>query len=95
MTGNKHFTVLEVAAGHGEVPKLAGEQLARKGITLDVLCLDRVHSHLRNGDGRCAVVADALALPFQDSSFDLVSCSLFAHHLEPEQLARFAAEACA
>ena len=93
VTGKKHFSVLEVAAGHGEVPKLVGEQLAGKGITLDVLCLDRVRSHLRNGNGRCAVVADALALPFRDASFDLVSCSLFAHHLEPEQLARFAAEA--
>jgi len=93
VTGQKHFSVLEVAAGHGEVPRLVGQQLSRKGITLDILCLDRVHSHLRNGNGRCAVVADALALPFQDASFDLVSCSLFAHHLEPEQLARFAAEA--
>ena len=93
VTGKKHFSVLEVAAGHGEVPKLVGEQLAGKGITLDALGLDRVRSHLRNGNGRCAVVADALALPFRDASFDLVSCSLFAHHLEPEQLARFAAEA--
>jgi len=39
------------------------------------------------------VVADALALPFQDNSFDLVSCSLFAHHLEPDELARFTNEA--
>jgi ubiquinone/menaquinone biosynthesis C-methylase UbiE len=38
-------------------------------------------------------VADALALPFADRSFDLVSCSLFAHHLEPTELARFAGEA--
>ena len=39
------------------------------------------------------MVADALALPFRDSSFDLVSCSLFAHHLEPDELARFTHEA--
>ena len=32
------------------------------------------------------MVADALALPFEDGSFDLVSCSLFAHHLDPQQL---------
>jgi hypothetical protein len=102
-TGRKHFSVLEAASGFGEVPKAVGEQLRRKGITLDVLCLDRVRSHLRNGNGNgsgsshgesgCAVVADALALPFPDSSFDLVSCSLFAHHLEPAALARFSAEA--
>ena len=31
--------------------------------------------------------------PSADYSFDLVSCSLFAHHLEPTDLARFAIEA--
>ncbi len=93
ITGKKHFSLLEVASGFGEVPKAAGEQLKHQGITLDVLCLDRLHSHLRNGNGSCAVVADALALPFPDGAFDLVSCSLFAHHLEPADLAHFAAEA--
>ena len=87
----QHFSVLEVAAGFGEVPKAAGAQLARQGITLDVTHLDRVPSHLLPGNR--TVVADALALPFPDSSFDLVSSSLFAHHLEPAELARFAAEA--
>ena len=91
-TGSTHFSLLEVAAGFGEVPKAAGEQLRRKGITLDVLCLDRVRSHLRKGNGS-AVVADALALPFPDNSFDLVGCSLFAHHLEPADLAQFVNEA--
>src|SRR5579863_2107799 len=90
-TGRKRFSVLEVAAGFGEVPKIAAQQLARKGITIDVTHLDRVHSHLRPGNH--SVVADALALPFPDSTFDLVSCSLFAHHLEPAELARFGAEA--
>jgi ubiquinone/menaquinone biosynthesis C-methylase UbiE len=91
-TGQKHFSMLEVAAGFGEVPRAAAEQLARKGITLDVLCLDRVRSHLRKSEG-CAVVADALALPFRDGSFDLVSCSLFAHHLQPSELHQFGEEA--
>jgi len=91
VTGHKHFSVLEVAAGFGEVPKVAGQQLAREGVTLDVTLLDRVPSHLLPGNR--AVVADALALPFPDSSFDLVSSSLFAHHLEPAELAHFATEA--
>ena len=90
-TGRKHFSVLEVAAGFGEVSKLAGRQLASKGITLDVTDLDRVGTHLLRGNR--AVVADALALPFQDNTFDVVSCSLFAHHLEPDELARFTHEA--
>ena len=41
-TGVKRFSVLEVAAGFGEVSKIAGRQLERKGITLDVTDLDRV-----------------------------------------------------
>jgi SAM-dependent methyltransferase len=90
-TGKKHFSVLEVAAGFGEVPRLAAQQLARQGITLEVTHLDRAASHLLPGNR--TVVADALALPFPDSSFDLVSSTLFAHHLEPDELARFAAEA--
>lgn len=90
-TGKKRFSLLEVAAGFGEVPKVASEQLARKGIALEVTLLDRVHSHLLLGNR--SVVADALALPFPDGSFDLVSSSLFAHHLEPAELTRFVSEA--
>lgn len=90
-TGQKHFSVLEVAAGFGEVPRAAASQLESKGITLDIIDLDRLCSHLRRGHR--AVVADALALPFGDASFDLVSCSLFAHHLDPSELPRFVKEA--
>jgi len=39
------------------------------------------------------VVGDALALPFQNDTFDVVSCSLFLHHLEPAEIDRFAREA--
>ena len=39
-----------------------------------------------------ALVADALDLPFPDSVFDLISCSLFVHHLSPDQVTTFARE---
>src|SRR5579863_3807309 len=90
-TGRKHLSLLEVAAGFGEVPRAAGRQLAHKGITLDVTDLDRVPTHLQRSHR--ALVADALALPFRDGSFDVVNCSLFAHHLQPAELAQFASEA--
>jgi ubiquinone/menaquinone biosynthesis C-methylase UbiE len=90
-TGQKKLSVLEVAAGFGEVPKVAARQLESRGITIDVTLLDRLHSHLLPGNS--SVVADALTLPFPDAAFDLLSCSLFAHHLEPAELARFANEA--
>jgi ubiquinone/menaquinone biosynthesis C-methylase UbiE len=91
-TGQKRFSFLEVAAGHGEVPRSAADELRAKGIKLDITDLDRVSTHLQRNHR--ALVADALALPFRDGSFDVVSCTLFAHHLEPPQLARFGEEAC-
>jgi ubiquinone/menaquinone biosynthesis C-methylase UbiE len=90
-TRKKKFSVLEVAAGFGEVPRLAAEQLAGQGIHLDLRFLDVKRSHLLPGDH--SVVANALALPFPDNSFDLLNCSLFAHHLQPDEVARFAREA--
>ena len=90
-TGKKRLSLLEVASGFGEVPRAAGQQLAPQGITLDVTDLDRLPTHLDRGHR--ALVADALALPFSAGSFDLVTCSLFAHHLQPPELSKFADEA--
>jgi ubiquinone/menaquinone biosynthesis C-methylase UbiE len=92
-----HFSLLEVASGLGEVPRTVGKNLEDHGITLDITLLDVARSHLphipagattHRGKNR-GVVGDALSLPFEDDSFDLVSCSLFAHHLNPARLARF------
>lgn len=96
VSASKHFSLLEVAAGSGEVPELVRQKLARRGIQVDVTLLDRARSHLPctpNHTGRnSGVVADALALPFADGAFDLISCSLFAHHLDEQQLAQFMRE---
>jgi ubiquinone/menaquinone biosynthesis C-methylase UbiE len=89
-TADRRFSILEVAAGFGEVPRVAAEELARRQIRLDVTLVDIKRSHLQTGDH--SVVADALALPFPDNSFDLVSCGLFAHHLPPDQVVRFVRE---
>jgi len=88
------LSLLEVAAGAGAVPEEARAGLRRSGIRVDVTLLDRAPSHLGNGsgDGGRAVAGDALALPFKDGSFDLVSCCLFAHHLAPLELVQFVNE---
>jgi ubiquinone/menaquinone biosynthesis C-methylase UbiE len=97
--GMKQFSMLEVAAGSGEVPELVQRSLALRGIKLDVTLLDRAQSHLppnHAGENRrrenYGVVADAFALPFADGAVDLVSCCLFAHHLDAQQLALFVRE---
>ena len=106
-SGTSSFSLLEVASGRGYLPLLVRDRVAQRGISLAVTLLDRAYSHLvphshlvRNAstDGSRerdtpAITADALALPFCDEAFDLVSCNLFAHHLSPQQLAVFASEA--
>jgi ubiquinone/menaquinone biosynthesis C-methylase UbiE len=89
--GLSTVSLLEVAAGSGDVLKQVRERLLTRGIDVHFTLLDRAESHLRNGTN--AVVADALALPFQDSSFDIVSCNLFVHHLSPSEFVQFVNEA--
>jgi SAM-dependent methyltransferase len=93
--GARSLSLLEVAAGAGYVPHAASAHMRKSGVRLQVTLLDRSHSHLKNGSGNgsSAVAGDALALPFADGSFDLVSSCLFAHHLEPRELVQFVNEA--
>ncbi len=85
------ISLLEVASGSGEVPKAVARNVTADGIDLQVTFFDRVRSHL-NGASR-AVVGDALALPFETGSFDVVSSNLFAHHLMPEAVRHYVTEA--
>src|SRR5581483_9002598 len=91
-TNAKQLSLLDVASASGDIPHEIQESLAARGIRLDYTLLDRDSSHLAR-QGATRVRGDALALPFRDNSFDLVGCSLFAHHLEPEQIGMFAREA--
>jgi ubiquinone/menaquinone biosynthesis C-methylase UbiE len=86
--GAVSLSLLEVGAGSGDVPYAARLSLQKNGIRLETTLLDRARSHLARNGSR-SVVGDALALPFADGSFDLVSCALFAHHLEPDDLVNF------
>lgn len=91
-TGKTHFSLLEIAAGTGFVPMQVNRDLSNIGINLDITLLDRAATHLpRNGNAH-KIAADALKLPFSDSSFDIVSCTLFLHHLAPEEVVEFARE---
>jgi SAM-dependent methyltransferase len=89
--GCRKLSILEVGAGAGDVPLAAQRVLAGDGIRLQVTLLDRMWSHLPQG-GAASVAGDALRLPFRDGTFDVVSCSLLAHHFEPGTLVNFASE---
>lgn len=87
-----HLSVLDVGSATGD--GLTNVQFALSSTLLNCTLLDRAPSHFNgSSNGMQTVAADALALPFRDGSFDVVLCSLFVHHLEPDQIQQFAREA--
>lgn len=82
---------LDVGGASGDVAAQVEKSLAAAGVPSQAIIMDRVPSHL-NG-AHPSVCGDALALPFREESFDVVACSLFAHHLEPGELVNFVREA--
>jgi ubiquinone/menaquinone biosynthesis C-methylase UbiE len=87
----KELHWLDVAGGAGDVATLTQEALEHTGIRVRAVVLDRARSHLNGAN--LNVCGDALALPFRDNSFDVIGSSLFVHHLDANEVVRFAAEA--
>jgi ubiquinone/menaquinone biosynthesis C-methylase UbiE len=92
VTRRNEFSLLEVAAGDGFVPHRVAQDLSHAGIKLRSTLLDRSRAHLPRNGSVPKIAADSLRLPFAGSSFDLVSCSLFLHHLSSEEIVQFAKE---
>jgi ubiquinone/menaquinone biosynthesis C-methylase UbiE len=92
-TGRTELSFLEVASGKGFVVQTLAAELQREGTRLNITLLDRATSHLPKNGSIPKIVADAIRIPFRDSSFDVVSSSLFVHHLAPEAAVAFAREA--
>jgi ubiquinone/menaquinone biosynthesis C-methylase UbiE len=88
--GLKRITWLDVAGATGDVARFTRRSLSVDGIDSETVILDRSPSHM-NGS-QVSVCGDAMLLPFADNSFDAVGCSLFAHHLERDEIERFARE---
>jgi ubiquinone/menaquinone biosynthesis C-methylase UbiE len=91
-TGASGLSILEIASGEGYILGVLRREFSAKGIDLQITLLDKVRSHLPANGAFAKLAGDALSLPFADSSFDVVSSSLFLHHLPPEQAVRFARE---
>ena len=92
-TGVRQLSILEVASGEGYLPKILRDEFARRGLDLNFTLFDRSASHLPANGSSPKLAGDALQLPFKDASFDVVSCSLFVHHLAPDQVMQYSREA--
>ena len=71
-----NLLMLDVAAGACDVSEALLEKLPCRIVTLDLNARG-----LKLADQSWPVVADALALPFREDTFDVVMASLFFHHL--------------
>jgi len=89
VSGKRQLSLLDVGAGSGDIANAARSELSCSGVEISVTLLDRSPLHMTNSS-QATIAGDALALPFRDSSFDVVGCSTLAHHLEPNQLVEFA-----
>ena len=78
---DEEFSLLDVGAASGDM----GDCVRANYPGARVTSLDYRRSHLRENSGP-SVVGDAFALPFRDTSFDFVFCSLFLHHFTNAQI---------
>jgi ubiquinone/menaquinone biosynthesis C-methylase UbiE len=81
--------IVDLATGGGDFPRAMAGWATRRGLRARILATDlnpqilglAAHGAL---PGIEFAVADARRLPFADRSFDVATCSLFLHHLEPD-----------
>jgi ubiquinone/menaquinone biosynthesis C-methylase UbiE len=88
----KNWHALDVATGGGHVAYAFAPHVARiwaTDITQEMLDLVKTEAHKRGLDNIRTAYAKAEALPFEDESFDLVTCRIAPHHFDsiPEFLA--------
>lgn len=79
-------TILDLGAGPGDVGHLLSTHLARRGVRVRLVGVDRKLAHLlagrRRGYAQLRVVAAIEALPFADDTFDWAMSHLVLHHFD-------------
>jgi len=89
----RSFSVLDVAAGSGELLRVAAAWTRRNKLKGSFTALElnarSAKAVLEESGGWGEIVSirgDALRLPFGDGSFDYSICSLFTHHLDDREV---------
>jgi len=95
----RNFSVLDVGAGSGELLRVTakwarqtGRRLSGVGLELNERSAESINEESRRFDEISSVRGNALELPFSDSQFDYVICSLFMHHFVEEQVVQILRE---
>jgi len=93
------FSVLDVGAGSGELLRVTAawaretkRQFWAVGLELNERSAESINEESERFDEINGVRGDALALPFLDSQFDYVICSLFTHHFVDDQVVQILGE---
>ena len=84
------ISVLDVGSGASDIPRAIVGWALRRGLRPRVLATDvsvdilALAKGCDDDDGVEFAVADARRLPFPGASFDVATCSLLLHHLDPD-----------
>jgi ubiquinone/menaquinone biosynthesis C-methylase UbiE len=97
----RSFSVLDVAAGSGELLRVAAAWTRKNKLNGRFTALElnarSAKAVLEKSNGWGEIVSirgDALRLPFADGSFDYSICSLFTHHLDDREVVWALQELC-
>ncbi len=88
---NQTLRVLDIATGSADIPEELCRWAQKAGRKIEITATDIspeilavARERIKNagfGDAVCFVACDAIAGPFADGAFDIVTCSLALHHL--------------
>ena len=94
-----NFSILDVGAGSGELLRVAaawarqtGRSVNAVGLELNERSAESIVEESLNFPEITSVRGNALELPFADSQFDYVICSLFTHHFVDGQVVQILRE---
>ncbi|MEM8865907.1 MAG: methyltransferase domain-containing protein, partial [Planctomycetota bacterium] len=90
-TGRRHFRVLDVASGGGDVAIDLQRRAAAAGIELDIVGCDISETAIQHAQASVAKAASNVRFEKRNvltdppaEQFDIVTCSLFLHHLRAD-----------